>query len=393
MKKRKIARPMCNNRLGKLTWEGEIKMALHKCRLPVIQADAVLQSLPEGTIVTDATAIIRFINKRAAEIFDLNPVDSIGQLFDVAIGNHSINMVIQKIITTGGQCLPEAVPKTLNVTVGGKERYFKAEVSPLIEEETLVGTVLLFTDVTHYERADRIKKQFVATISHEFRNPLTSIVLAIELLLSGRQLDFHGENLALAQAISDDAQRLTRLVSNLLNFSRMEEGEIKMELERVMVTEMVETAILPLTLQLKAKNITLRSLVPDDLPAVYVDASKATWILTNLVGNAIRYTPEGGEITISACLKEKKVFVSVCDSGPGIHPRYHEKIFEKYTQVKGNGSSGGVGLGLAIAKEIVEAHGGKIWVKSDVNQGACFRFTLPINEKEESSREEENSVS
>ncbi|MBS3886578.1 MAG: PAS domain-containing protein [Dethiobacter sp.] len=368
-------------------------MAHHKRRLPVIQADAVLQSLPEGTIVTDATAIIRFINKRAAEIFDLNPVDSIGQLFEVAIGNHSLSRAIQRIITTGGHCLPEAVPKTLNVTVGGKERYFKAEVSPLIEEEALVGTVLLFTDVTHYERADRIKNQFVATVSHEFRNPLTSIVLAIELLLSGRQANLCGENLALAQAISDDAQRLTRLVGNLLNFTRMEAGEIKMELERVMVAEMVETAIIPLSLQLKAKDIKLRVVIPEGLPAVCVDATKATWILTNLVANAIRYTPEGGEITISACLKEKKVFISVCDSGPGIHPRHHEKIFEKYTQVKGNGSSGGAGLGLAIAKEIVEAHGGKIWVKSDLNKGACFRFTLPINEKEELLHEEENSVS
>ncbi|MBS3899086.1 MAG: PAS domain-containing protein [Dethiobacter sp.] len=363
-------------------------MAHHKRRLPVVLADAVLQSLPEGTIVTDATATIRFINKRAAEIFDLNPAESIGQLFEAAIGNHSLNRTIQKIITTGGQCLPEAVPKTLNVTVDGKERYYKAEVSPLVEEEALVGTVLLFTDVTHYERADRIKNQFVATVSHEFRNPLTSIVLAIELLLAGGQPDLRGESLALAQAISDDAERLTRLVGNLLNFSRMEAGEIKMELESVWVAEMVETAIIPLSLQLKAKNIKLKILIPDGLPAVYVDATKATWILTNLVGNAIRYTPEDGEITISACLKEKKVFVSVCDSGPGIHPRYHEKIFEKYTQVKGNGSSGGAGLGLAIAKEIVEAHGGKIWVKSDLNKGACFRFTLPINEQGELPYEE-----
>ncbi|MBS4007770.1 MAG: PAS domain-containing protein [Clostridium sp.] len=365
-------------------------MAQHKRRLPVVSAETVLQSLPEGTIVTDATAAIRFINKRAAEIFDLNPVESIGQLFAAAVGNYSLNKAIHKIIAAGGKCLPEAETKTLNITVGGNERYFKAVVSPLIEEETLVGTVLLFTDVTHYERADRIKNQFVATVSHEFRNPLTSIVLAIELLLAGRQPDLCGENLALAQAISDDAERLTRLVSNLLNFSRMEAGEIKMELERVMVAEMVETAMIPLALQLKAKNIKLRILIPDDLPAVYVDATKATWILTNLVGNAIRYTPEDGEITISACLKEKKIFVSVCDSGPGIHPRYHEKIFEKYTQVKGNGSSGGAGLGLAIAKEIVEAHGGKIWVKSDLGKGACFRFTLPIKEKEELLLEEDS---
>lgn len=358
--------------------------------LPVVQAEAVLQSLPEGSIVTDATATICFINKRAAEIFALNPAESIGQLFETVIGSRRLNRAIQKIIATGGQHFPEATPKTLNVTVGGKEQYFKVEVSPLIEEEKLVGTVLLFTDVTHYERADRIKNQFVSTVSHEFRNPLTSIVMAIELLLSGDQVELRGESLALAQAISDDAQRLTRLINHLLNYSRLKEGEIKMELQKVKVSEMVATAIGPLELQLRGKKITLSVIIPDDLPDVYVDATKATWILTNLVGNAIRYTPEGGEITISACLKEKKIFVSVCDSGSGIHPRYHEKIFEKYAQVEGNGVKGGAGLGLAIAKEIVEAHGGKIWVKSELNKGACFRFTLPVNEMEESRLEEED---
>lgn len=360
-----------------------------KRRLPVIQAEAVLQSLPEGTIVTDSSATVRFINKRAAEIFALNPADAVGQPVSDVVRSRRINKAVQKIITAGGHWHPEITPKTLNVTLEGKEQYFKVEVSPMVEEEKLVGTVLLLTDVTHYERADRLKNQFVATISHEFRNPLTSIVMAIELLLSGRQVQLQGESLALAQAIRDDAQRLTQLVSNLLNLSKMEEGEIKMELENVKVAEMVAAAVGPLELQLKEKKITLSVQIPEDVPQVYVDATKATWILTNLVGNAIRYTPEGGEIIISACPKDKKVYISVCDTGLGIHPRYHEKIFEKYTQVKGNGNTGGAGLGLAIAKEIVEAHGGMIWVSSDINKGACFKYTLPINEMEESIDEQD----
>jgi two-component system, NtrC family, sensor histidine kinase KinB len=360
-------------------------------RLPVIQAEAVLQSLPEGTIVTDANANIRFMNKRAAEIFALNPADVVGLPFGEAIGHRRINKAIWKTITSGGQWVPEVTPKTLNVTLNGKEQYIKVEVSPMVEEEKLVGTVILLTDVTHYERSDRLKNQFVATVSHEFRNPLTSIVMAIELLLARQQSNFHGEDLALAQAIRDDAQRLTRLVSNLLNLSKIQEGEIKMELEHARVREMVGLAVDPLRLQLQEKNITLREVIPDDLPEVFVDVTKATWILTNLVGNAIRYTPEGGEITIAASHKNLKVYISVTDTGSGIPVKYHEKIFEKYTQLKNNGTNGGAGLGLAIAKEIVEAHGGKIWVISENNKGACFKFTLPVKETEESLHEQEDS--
>jgi two-component system, NtrC family, sensor histidine kinase KinB len=361
-------------------------------RLPVIQAEAVLQSLPEGTIVTDAHATIRFINKRAAEIFAINPADVVGLPFSEAIDHRRINKAINKTIASGGQYNPEVTPKTLNVTLNGEEQYIKVEVSPMVEEGNLVGTVLLLTDVTHYERSDRLKNQFVATVSHEFRNPLTSIMMAIELLLARQKEHFTGEELALAHAIRDDAQRLTRLVSNLLNLAKIQEGEIKMELENARVTDMVALAIGPLHLQLQEKNITLTVNIPDNLPEVYVDATKSTWILTNLVGNAIRYTPVGGEITIAASHKERKVYISVTDTGTGIHSKYHDKIFEKYTQVKGNGTNGGAGLGLAIAKDIVEAHGGKIWVASEINKGSCFKFTLPVKEMEDSTDEQEDSL-
>lgn len=363
-------------------------MSKSKRQLPVIQAEAVLQSLPEGTIVTDANATIRFINKRAAEIFAVDVAAAVGQPFINVFGHRKINRTIKKIIDAGGQWHQDGAPKTLNVTINGKEQYFKVEVSPMMEDGKLVGTVLLVTDVTHYERADRLKTQFVATVSHEFRNPLTSIVMAAELLLAGKQVELSGEGLALTQAIRDDAQRLTRLVSNLLNLSKLEEGEIKMELESARVCEMVTAAIGPLELQLKEKGIKLNIEIPEDLPNVLVDATKATWIVTNLVGNAIRYTPEEGDINIFAWHRDRKVFISVCDSGVGIEPSNHKKIFDKYAQVKGNGSAGGAGLGLAIAKEIVEAHGGRIWVESDLDKGACFKFTLPVKEEEEKIHEQ-----
>ncbi|MDW7651493.1 MAG: ATP-binding protein [Bacillota bacterium] len=359
-----------------------------KRKLPVLQAEAVLRSLPEGTIVTDTEAKIQYINTRAAEIFAVEPEETVGRPFADVISHRELNVTIDRIRSTVGQWRPAGAPRTLNITMNGKEQYFKAEVSPLTEDNKFVGTVILLTDVTHYERVDRLKTQFVATVSHEFRNPLTSIVMAVELLLDQRQAQLSGEGLALAQAIRDDAQRLSGLVSNLLKLSSLEDGGIKMEKESTSVAEMVETAIEPLVMQLKEKTISLRVNIPDLIPDIFVDATKATWILTNLVGNAIRYTPEGGEICVTAYHRDSKVFINVCDTGLGIPQSYHEKIFEKYTQVKGNGSTGGAGLGLAIAKEIVEAHGGRIWVESEMNKGSCFTFTLPVIEKEGTGNEQ-----
>jgi PAS domain S-box-containing protein len=353
-----------------------------KRQLPVIHAAAVLQSLPEGTIVTDANATVQFINNRAADIFAIDISSAIGKPFREVISHQEINKTIRGIVASGGEWCPPGIPETLNVTLNGQEQYFKIEVSPMIEEERLVGTVILLTDVTHYERADRLKTQFVATISHEFRNPLTSIVMAVELLLDGRQGELTQDGQALLQAIRDDGQRLAQLVNNLLKIARLDEVEIRMEMESVSVAEMVDMAIEPLKFQLKEKQITLSKKIPDSLPEVYVDATKATWILTNLVGNAIRYTPKGGEIIVSALHSNMKIYITVTDTGLGIPVRYHEKIFERYTQVKGNGTAGGAGLGLAIAKEIVEAHGGRIWVESEEKKGSCFTFTLPVNEKE-----------
>ncbi len=352
----------------------------HGRRLTAKQAESVIENLVEGIIITDDRKNIEFLNKRAAEIFgvDINSVQ--GCSLAEAIKHETILKKIREIISNPNKWKPDDTPLTLNVTVNGLEQYFKVDVSPVFREGKLTGTVSLLSDITHYKRVSRLKTQLVATISHEFRNPLTSIAMAVGLLLDEKHLQTDQETRLLLQAISDDSQRLSGLVDNLLELSKMEEGQIAIKLENVEVGEMVETALGPLRLQLKEKNINLGLEIPESLPEVTVDATKATWILTNLVGNAIRYTPRNGTITVSSFQKQNKVYISVKDSGSGIPPEYHEKIFEKYTQVKGS-NSGKAGLGLAIAKEIVEAHGGHIWVESKVSEGACFTFTLPIKAK------------
>lgn len=349
-------------------------------KLPAIHAGSALKSLQEGIILTDLEERIVFINRQAAQIFGVSRHFAQGKHFKEVVKHSYIGKRIHDICHLGDDT-PEEVPETLNIKVNGQEQYFKISVNPLYIKDKLVGTVILLTDITHYKRVDRLKTQFVATVSHEFRNPLTSIVMAVELLLGEKQGRLNKEERMLLNAIREDGQRLIGLVDNMLEFSKMEYSKLKLELEAVSVASMVEMAVAPLAVQLKEKEIDLQVHIPESLPPVYVDATKAIWILTNLVGNAIRYTPRGGTITVSAWQKKSMAWISVKDSGSGVPKKWHKKIFEKYAQVKGSSPSGGAGLGLAIAKEIVEAHGGTIWVESEINQGANFLFTLPIFEQ------------
>jgi len=182
-------------------------------------------------------------------------------------------------------------------------------------------------------------------------------------------------------AIEEDCIRLLRLANNLLDLARMEAGHISMEKEPVEVQVLVESALGNFSFQAGEKGISLISRVPEGLSRILVDLNKAIWVITNLIGNALRYTGRGGEIVVKASEKGNRVFLSVHDTGIGIHPAYHEKIFEKFQQVPGragNSGTGGSGLGLAIAREIVEAHGGRIWVESEPGRGSTFTCSFPI---------------
>jgi NtrC-family two-component system sensor histidine kinase KinB len=169
------------------------------------------------------------------------------------------------------------------------------------------------------------------------------------------------------------------LVNDLLDLSKIETGKIDLDLETVDVHQLIERADSVLLRQIEEKNVIVVYNVADNLPPIKVDANKISWVLTNLVANAVRLVPKGGHILVSARLIGKRMHISVRDDGPGISLEYQSKIFQKFVQVKG-AESGGTGLGLAICKEIIRAHGGAIWVESTLGQGSTFIFTLPISQ-------------
>ena len=241
-------------------------------------------------------------------------------------------------------------------------------------------------------RVDAMKSEFVSVASHELRTPLAAIKNAVQLMLSGKTGEVNENQEKFLSMADRNINRLTNILNNLLNLSRIESGKVELKFENITLKRVIDLTASSLRPHADVKSIQIEVEVPEQLPAVYGDPEKIEQILTNLIGNAIKFTPDGGKILITAkpFPKEKKggygdrVAVSVKDTGIGIPSEHLESIFEKFHQVEISlhRSVSGTGLGLAITKGLVEAHQGKIWVESEVEKGSTFTFTLPISEGE-----------
>jgi signal transduction histidine kinase len=240
----------------------------------------------------------------------------------------------------------------------------------------LLGAITLLEDITHLREIDRLKSEFIATASHELRTPLTSVQMGVHLLLEGAAGELNDKQTEVLSACREDCERLDKLMRDLLDLSRIEGGESQPALERVRTREFIVHATEELRPQVEAKGLTFRVLIPVGLPDVMIDRSQVQRVLSNLVINSIRYTKEG-EIRVGAETRTNYVVVSVSDTGTGIPSEYLPHIFDKFVQVPG-AATGGAGLGLAISRLIVEAHGGQISAQSELGQGSTFTFTLPI---------------
>jgi signal transduction histidine kinase len=267
---------------------------------------------------------------------------------------------------------------------GQETLYFRPRQTTIVDESrNILGVVTLLQDVTRFKNLDRMKSEFIATVSHELRTPLTSINMAVDILsqeVLGKVNDAQRDMLSTAK---DDCERLTKLVKELLDMSRLESGKYELKQERINLRALVEEALKPLRLQFREKGIHLETEIAENTPEVPGDQQQLAWVVTNLVSNALRYTPAEGTVTVHSDLNDDSVRVSVKDSGRGIPPDAVEVIFDKFVQIKQatDATPGSVGLGLAIAKEVVEAHGGRIWVESSVGQGSTFFFTIPRSER------------
>jgi NtrC-family two-component system sensor histidine kinase KinB len=377
-----------SDELGRLTEEfnsmAKKLKAFHSLNIEQIMAEkskseSIIRSIDDGIVLIDAECKVIDINPMAGEILRVEPQKAENRHFLEVVKNEQLFNYINQCITTGKPPHIEEKHNVLTVERDEGRRHYQFSVTPVQGRMgSLLGAVLLLRDVTRLAELDRLKSEFVMKASHELRTPLTSIGMSVDLLLESAMKKLNDKEQQLLSAAHEDLQRLKALVNNLLDLSRIEAGKMEMEFSNNPVPPLLERAAAFFKIQAEEKGVALYFAVPEGMPNMKVDANKITWVLTNLIANALHFTPRGGTIHLTAEAFGPFIQISVRDTGPGIPYEYQSKIFDKFVQIKSNNVLGGSGLGLAICKEIVRAHGGTIWVDSVPEAGSTFTFTLPI---------------
>jgi signal transduction histidine kinase len=269
--------------------------------------------------------------------------------------------------------------------------YLSLSVSPIRDlQGTIVGFLRIAKDITEkkrYERRlkelDKMKSDFVSNVSHELRTPLTSIKGSVENMLDGLTGSLNEKQIRYLVRIKSNTDRLSRLINDLLDLSRIESGRVEVRPTRLPLTALAEEVAEHLKPLATEKLIRIEVPFPDPSATAWADRDKVTQVLVNLIGNAVKFTPQEGKVTVVLEKNDNDyVQISVADTGPGILPEEANKIFSKFYQVTNIAKQKprGSGLGLAISKALVEMHGGKIWVESEVGRGSTFYFTLPAQQ-------------
>ena len=244
-------------------------------------------------------------------------------------------------------------------------------------ETEYAGDVILLKNITEFKELDSAKTTFISTISHELKTPISAILMSLKLLEDKRIGDMNDEQIALAGSIRESSDRLLEITGELLKMTQVEAGKLQLNPKITKPIELIDYAIKANRVQAERFNCHIEVEYPEKISKLFVDSEKIAWVLTNLLSNAIHYTPENGRIVIGAHQVDKKVEIFVQDFGKGIDPRYHQSIFDRYFRVPGTKVQGS-GLGLAISKDFVEAHGGTIRVDSEVGKGSTFVITLDV---------------
>jgi two-component system sensor histidine kinase GlrK len=266
--------------------------------------------------------------------------------------------------------------KTKEISKGS----FEEDLSITSPPEMLELTRAFNSMCTKLKMVDKMKSDFFSSMSHELRTPLTSIKEGIGLLRDGVGGTMTDKQKKLLVILSEESRRLIDLVNSFLDFSKMEAGMMTYSFGRGSLTPLIERATTEMIPLIESKKITLMTKIDERLPILKMDSERILQVLRNLIGNALKFTPEGGEVRVSALSSNREVRVSVADTGPGIPKENLTTIFEKFHQAHfdNSGQKKGTGLGLAIVKYIITAHGGTVWAESELKQGSSFFFVLPV---------------
>ncbi len=345
------------------------------------RVETIINGIQDPLIVLDEDKRVIFINTPALTILNVTEKEIKGKFApEVSVGNDLFRNLIRDMMFP----LPTVdtqLSKPLEIVTGGKENYFEKEIidisyTPIGESGSkLLGHVILLKNITALKERDFAKTNFIATISHELKTPISAIKMSLQLLSNKKTGDLNNAQQQLTKSIEDDTNRLLKITGELLNMSQVETGNIQLTIQAASPRKIVEQAAEATQFIASQKNISYQLNIETNLPMVRMDAEKTIWVLTNFLTNAIKYSPEQSVITISVTRNEDKVLFAVTDVGKGIEAKYQDRLFERFFQVPGSPRTG-TGLGLSISKEFIEAQGGRIGVKSEIGKGSTFYFEV-----------------
>lgn len=330
---------------------------------------AVLGHMADGVIITDGDGNVRLVNRSAAELLQTSEAEALNRSFAELVRDH-------RVISLWQACQAQRREQTESVELDRPKAFLRVLVSPLRAGESESCLVVL-QDLTEVRRLETVRRDFVSNISHELRTPLASLKALVETLRDGALEDPSAAQRFLNR-IETEVDVLTQMVEELLELSRIESRQVPLRLESVALTDIVTPAVERLLAQAERAGLNVSVADLSHLPSVLADAERMRQVVTNLVHNAIKFTPSGGDITVGAELVAGEVVVSVRDTGVGIPADALPRIFERFYKADRARSGGGTGLGLSIAKHIVQAHGGRIWAESREGLGSVFRFSVPL---------------
>ncbi|MCM8832030.1 MAG: cell wall metabolism sensor histidine kinase WalK [Candidatus Omnitrophica bacterium] len=354
-----------------IAWE-KYKKVLSEKR----QIDAVIHSIAEGLIVVDATGKVIMMNPAAEKLLGISKKDKVGKSIFEDLKEEQL-IALTKHISDKEDKEIELVS-----TNDETKRILRASTAVIENEEgKTVGMVSVLSDITKQKELDELKSKFVASVSHELRTPLIATEKSLSLFINEVKNQLSPAQKELLEIAQRNIKKLTLLVNDILDFLKLEARKMELKKELVDIEKIIDVVMATFSVWARTKNISLEKKISPNFPKINADPVRIEQVLNNLVGNSLKFTPNNGTITIEGTYQKNKNFVqiSVQDSGIGIPKEELPKLFQKFYQVSdGNSSVGGTGLGLTIAKDIVELHGGSIWVESQIQKGSKFTFTLPL---------------
>ena len=335
-------------------------------------SSAILGSMVEGVAVVNGAEHLVFANPGFAGILGLDVPPIAGSSLLEVVRQTELIEAVRRVLAGEPRVESEIATGTL------RQHFFAATVASVRAGETS-GAVIVLHDITELRKLERIRRDFVANVSHEFRTPLTAIQGFAETLIGGAIDDPQNRGRFLS-IILEHARRLARLTEDLLRLSQMDAEQLELEVRPVSVAQLIESCYETTQRRATEKGLNLSVQVPSQLPDVAADSRRLQEVLQNLLDNAIQYTPPGGKIVLSAESQNDEVQFTVSDTGIGIPQADQPRIFERFyrVDVARSREAGGTGLGLSIAKHLVEAQGGRIWVESEVGAGSKFHFSVPV---------------